>query len=138
MSTVNPDPHADGYLYEPARAVTANFPAAVDVPSVRQALADAGFGPEQTQVFVGAAGATQLDLKGERRGGWVEFRRTLERMYTETKIFDRIDRVLESGGALVVAFTEGDGSRKARAAEVLKSHGGEHVWYWGDLITENL
>src|SRR5690348_11439412 len=82
--------------------------------------------PSKVQVFRGEAGADQLDLKGERHGGWVRFRRELQQVFAdETEIFRRAEEVLRSGGVVVAAFTGGDAARKARAAGVLKSHGGQ-------------
>ena len=133
MSQVNPDPHDEGYVYQPTHAVTGDFPAGVDVQAVQRALADAGFGAEQVQVFVGEAGAAQLDFKGERHGGWVQFRRALEQLFAdETTVFDRAEELLQSGGVVVAAFTGGDAALKDRAVDVLKSHGGQPVRYWGE------
>jgi len=139
MSQVNPDPHDAGYVYEPTHAVTADFPHGVDVQALQRALTNAGFGPDQMQVLQGEAGAVQLDLKGERHGGWVHFRRELERVFAdETVVLDRAEEVLQSGGVVVAAFTGGDAARKAQAAQVLKSHGGQAVRYWGQFTIERL
>jgi hypothetical protein len=139
MSQTNPDPHAAGYVYEPTHAVTAFYPPGVDLPAVRRALGDAGFEPDQLQVFQGEAGADQLDLRGDRHGGWVQFRRALERVFAdEVVVLDRAEEVLRAGGGIVVAFTGGDDARKARAAEVLKAHGGQEVRYWGEWVIERL
>ena len=48
----------------------------------------------------------------------------------EAWVFDQAEEVLRSGGVFVAAFTGGDEARKARAVEVLKSHGGQGVRYW--------
>jgi hypothetical protein len=139
MSQVNPDPHAEGYAYQPTQAVTADFPGGVDVEALQRALADAGFAPEQVQVFRGEAGADVLDLRGDRHGGWVSFRRGLERVFAdETKVFDRVEELLRAGGVVAAAFTDGDADRKARAAEVMKAHGGQLVRYWGELTITRL
>ena len=139
MSTVNPDPHDEGYVYQPTRAVTARFPAGVDDQAVERALIDAGFRPDQLMVFEGKEGADQLDLQGVRHGGWVEFRRGVERLFTdETRIFDRTEEVLQSGGMVVAAFTGGDEALRDRAVEVLKSYGGEDVVYWGEWTIHRL
>jgi hypothetical protein len=58
VSQVNPDPHSAGYVYQPTHAVTANFPREVDVQGLQRELADAGFAPDQAQVFQGEAGAS--------------------------------------------------------------------------------
>jgi hypothetical protein len=126
MSRVNPDPHGSGYIYQPTHAVTADFPQGLDVEALQRALADAGSATDQVQVFQGKEGAAQLDLKGEHHGGWVHFRRELERVFAdETVVFDRAEEVLRSGGIVAAAFTGRDAARKTRAAEVLKSLGGK-------------
>ena len=89
------------------------------------------------QVFQGEAGAVQLDFKGERHGGWVQFRRGLERLIAdETTVFDRAEELLRSGGVVVAAFTGGDAALKDRAVDVLKSHGGQPVRYWGEWTVD--
>src|SRR3954465_9547575 len=158
MSQVNPDPHDEGYVYQPTQAVTARFPAGVDDQAVERALIDAGFPPDQLMVFEGKEGAVQLDLQGVRHGGWVEFRRGVERLFTdETAIFDRTEEGLMSGGVMVGAFTGGggtpkkrsggvmgaafaggDATLKGRAVEVLKAHGGQEVVYWGEWTIQRL
>ena len=139
MSRVNPDPHDEGYMYQPTHAVTARFPAGGDDQAVERALIDAGFRPDQLMVFEGKEGAVQLDLQGVRHGGWVEFRRGVERLFTdETAIFDRTEEVLLSGGMVAAAFTGGDAALRDRAVEVLKAHGGQEVVYWGEWTIQRL
>jgi hypothetical protein len=139
MSQLNPDPHKAGYVYEPTQAVSAHFPPGTDVRAIQRSLADAGFGADQVDVFVGEPGRDRLDLEGDRHGGWVQFRRYLERLFSNrTYVFDRGEAVLESGGAVVVVFTGGDAARKVRSAEVLKSYGPLEAWYWGLWAIEGL
>ncbi len=138
MAQVNPDPHRGGYVYQPTHAVTAAFPRGVEIETLQKALTGAGFAPDQLHVFQGQAGASKLDLKGEQHGGWVPLRRKLERVFEshESGVFDQAEEVLRSGGVVVVAFTGGDEARKARAVELLKSHGGQAVRHWGPKSME--
>lgn len=139
MSKVNLDPHDVGYVYQPTHAVSARFPTGVDDQAVERAFTDAGFSPDQLMVFEGKEGAVKLDLQGVRHGGWVQFRRGLERLFTdETVIFDRTEEVLRSGGMVVAAFTGGDAALIDRAVEVLKSHGGHEVVYFGEWTIHRL
>src|SRR4051794_29947623 len=132
MSRVNPDPHDEGYVYQPTHAVTARFPAGVDDQAVERALIDAGFRPDQLMVFEGKEGAVQLDLQGVRHGGWVEFRRGVERLFTdETAIFDRTEEVLMSGGVMVAAFTGGGGPPKKQGGGGGEGAGGPGGGGWG-------
>jgi hypothetical protein len=132
MSQVNRDPHSAGYMFEPTYAVTANFPHGVNVEALQGALTVAGFVPDQVYVFQGQAGAAELDLKGERHGSWVQFRRKLEQAFRayETSIAKQAEEVLHSGGAVAAVITGGDAARKVRAVEVLKAHGGRNMRYW--------
>ena len=79
-------------------------------------------------VFEGKEGAVQLDLQGVRHGGWVQFRRAVERLFTdETRIFDRTEEVLLSGGMMVAASTGGDAALErpgGRGAEIARRAGG--------------
>src|SRR5206468_5679655 len=80
--------------------LTARFPAGVDDQAVERALIDAGFRPDQLMAFEGKEGAVQLDLQGVRHGGWVEFRRGVERLFTdETAIRSEERRVGKEGRA---------------------------------------
>jgi hypothetical protein len=138
MTQVNPDPHGAGYVYQPTHAVTAHFPRGVNLETLQKARATAGLASDQLQVFQGQAGADKLDLKGERHGGWVQFRRKLEQIFEpyESWVYDQAEEILRSGGVVVVLFTEGDQDRKAREVEFLKLHGGQAVRYWGPKSIE--
>jgi hypothetical protein len=139
MSQINPDPHAAGYTYHPTHAVTAFFPPGTDAQALQRALADAGFADDQVHVYTGQEAVARLDLQGDRHGGWVQFRRELERLFAdETRIHDMAEGVLRSGGVAVVAYTGKDDDRKARAAEVLKSLGGLEVLYWGTWVIRGM
>ena len=139
MSQINPDRHAAGYTHHPTRAVTAFFPLGTDAQAVQRALTDAGFADDQVHVYTGEAGVARLDLHGDRHGGWAQFRRELQRLFSEEeRIHGMAEGVLRSGGVAVVAYTGGDDDRKARAAEVLKSLGGLEVWYWGTWVIQGL
>ena len=138
MTQANRDPHRAGYVYEPTYMTTAIFPRGVDVEALQGALTGAGFAPDELLVFQGEAGADELDLKGERHSGWVQFRRDLERMFHsyETWVFDQAEKALWSGGVVAAAMTGGDKARKGRAVEVLKALGGQGVRYWGPKSME--
>lgn len=139
MSQINPNPHVAGYVYDPTGAVTAFYSPKVNVEEVSRALEYAGFDADQVQAFQGEAGESQLDLKAEHHGGWVHFLRALERAFAdEVEILDKAERVLKTGGGMVAVHTGGDVPRKAQAAEILKSHGGHDVHYWGKWIIERI
>jgi hypothetical protein len=56
----------------------------------------------------------------------------------ETDVYKRADEVLRSGGWIVAAFTEGDATKKERAARIFKAHHSQEVLYWGEWTLECL
>jgi hypothetical protein len=135
MRRINPDLHADGYVYERTNSVTAFLPAGRDVHPILRALAEAGCASGAIDVFLGVEGAAILDLEGDKHGAWVRFWRGLENaMADEAEVYQRAEKVLESGGRMVAVFTDGDASRKNRAVEILKTHDGNEVTFWGNTI----
>jgi hypothetical protein len=138
MSLINPDPHRDRYVFEPMHVVTAKIPHEVDLHALQKAFTGADFAREQVHVFQGQAGANELDLSGQRHGGWVQFRRKLESVYLgyEAWVFEQAEETLRSGGVVVVVTTGPDDARKDQAAEILKSLGGNGVRYWGPKSME--
>lgn len=139
MSPINPNPHEEGYVYQPVNAVTSFFAPGTDALAIQKVLEDAGFATDEFRIYQGEKGADKLDLDGDRHGAWVQFRRSLEYLYAhETKIFDRIQALLTSGGLVAVVFTGVDEARTDRAVEVLKTSGGTETRFWGEWVIERL
>jgi hypothetical protein len=137
MTAVNPDPHQAGYVYQPTNAVTASFPCGQDHRGLLRELSEAGFKDERINVFTGEKGAAQMDVKGENHGAWVKFRLALEHAFAdEAKVHQGTDELLRSGGSLVVAFTDGDGTKKERAVSIFRGHQSPEVLYWGEWALE--
>ena len=139
MPRINPDPHEAGYVYQPAKAVTAFFDAGQDLKGMLNALSEAGFAKEKVDVFMGAQGAAQMDLSGDRHGAWVQFVRKLESAFVdESEVLHRAETVLKAGGSVVAVFTDGEAAQKESAAGILNAHHGQEVTYWGPLVQERL
>ena len=64
MAHVNPDPHAQGYVFIPANRVTGLFSSYDDLQGALRALEPLGFGPQHIDVFAGPEGAELVDLCG--------------------------------------------------------------------------
>jgi hypothetical protein len=136
---INLDPHEDGYVYERTNSVTAFIPAGEDVQPMLRALSDAGCASDTIDVFAGVQGAAKLDLAGEKHGAWVRFWRGLESaLADEAEVYQRAEKVLQSGGSVVAVFTDGDAGAKDRAVEILKTHHGNEVTFWGNMTIERL
>jgi hypothetical protein len=139
MARNNPDPHEDGYVYQPTKSVTAFFPAGQDLHAMLSALSEAGFASAKVDVFAGEQGAARLDSDGAKHGAWVRFRRGLEHAFAdESEVHERGEQVLRSGGSIVAVRTDGEATQKDRAATTLKTHHGAEVTYWGNMVIERL
>jgi hypothetical protein len=139
MSRINPDPHQEGYVYQPIEAVTAFFTAGHDLQEMLDALSKAGFGKDEVDVFMGKQGSAQLDLSGDKHGAWTRFMRNLEFAFAdEADVLHRADLVLKSGGSVVAVRTDGDSTQKENAAGILNAYHGQEVTYWGPLVQERI
>lgn len=137
MIKYNPDPHKGGYVYIPTRAVTAFFPKDHDISGVLKELSKAEFAEDRIEVFSGPLGELQLDLEGRRHGLWVRFVIALEELFTdEAQTLKKAEWYLQNGGRIVIVYTQGNEQLKHRAVEILKTHGGVEVQYWGSWVRE--
>jgi len=68
MAHVNPDLHAQGYVFMPTNRVTAVLSSYDDLQGGLRALDPFEFEPQPIDVFAGPEGAELLDLCGQRHG----------------------------------------------------------------------
>lgn len=137
MIRFNPDPHSGGYAYVPMYAVTAVFPAGMDLKGALRDLQASGFDEVRIDVFTKEKGEKQLDFEGKRHGLWVRFMRSLEDILGENAdFFHRAEAHLRNGGSIVAVYVDGDDDLKQRAVQILGEHGGVDLQYWGSWTRE--
>jgi hypothetical protein len=137
--SVNPDPHKEGYRFNPYNRVTGTFDSCDRIRTVLQQLPGAGFADKDVEVFVGEEGLQKLDFSGEKHGPMVHLLRTLERYIAdEDGLYEEAERTLHGGGALVGVLTGDDEAKKTRVADILRANGGHDVSFWGQLTVEKL
>jgi hypothetical protein len=102
-----------------------------------EALLAAGFAEAEVRVLAGAAGVRQIDAKGERKGLLARLFRLVDAMGEEREHTARHVAALEAGHFVVAVETPDDGA-KARARDVLATHGGHFISYYTRWTTEDL
>jgi len=147
MPQLNSDPHADGYVYTPEHCVTALFPPGTDMNAVRAAALSAGQGAglsdENVFVFQGQEGAAQIDIQAHKQGAYSRLRRGVDNVLSDQmQLLEQADRVLKNDGGAAAIYVgpadENDPHKAKRAANFLKVHGGQEVYYWGGLAIERM
>ncbi len=124
------------YKYHTSKVVCA-FKDKIGAEAARDALTKAGFDEAEIEFFSGLAGEHDLDLDGKYHGVFQHLRRGLEHfMRADSLQLDHYERCLLRGNHVVQVHTNHE--TKDTAHEVLKTAGGNHINYYGPLITERL
>ena len=139
MAHVNPDPHAQGYVFIPTNRVTGLFASYDDLQGALRALAPLGFDPQHIDVFAGPEGAELLDLCGQRHSVATWMLRNIAALVSDDAILlQQADAVLRAGGGVIGVLMDDKESMKDQVAAVLKANHAQMVHYWGRLTTERL
>jgi hypothetical protein len=139
MAQVNPDPHAQGYVFIPTNRVTAVFSSYDNLQEALRALEPLGFDPQHIDVFAGLEGAELLDLCGQRHGVATWMLRNIAALVSDdAALHQQADAILRAGGAAIGVLMDGKESMKEHVAAVLKANNAQMVHYWGRLTTERL
>jgi hypothetical protein len=93
------------------------------------ALAEAGFDPEETYLLCGQKGAERLDVSGRHHGLRGRVYRLVEWLSDEKELLFAAQDHLASGGLAIRVPAEED--RKANAARILGAHGAHGIVHFG-------
>ena len=89
-------------------------------------LAEAGF---EVEVLEGESGSAHLD-PGGNEGFWASIKKAASSLGDEQRVLERLDSAL-SDGRVVVSVEIGDRDGKD-AVSILRKHGGEYLWKFGN------
>jgi len=135
---VNPDPHAEGFQWQPTNKVTAIIDRLDDVFSAIRSLQHAGFSEKDLSVYLGKDGLAKLDVHGKGHGVLGRIIRAVESVTADQHPDKDAEAALKEGRAYITVSTDGSDEQKATAERVLKAHGAHGVRYFGRLIVERL
>jgi hypothetical protein len=81
------------------------------------------------EVMEGESGSRHLS-PGEKEGFWAALKRAAAALGDETRVLDRLDSELAEGNIVVSVDISGREGRQA--VSILREHGGEFIWRFGD------
>jgi hypothetical protein len=137
-ANLNPDPHADGFQWQPINSVTAIMDKMEDLTAAVEWLKRSGFSENDVSVFMGQEGLAKLDLRGENHGIAGRLIRAVESVTSDRHPDKEVEATLENGGIYIVVATNGDEQQKAVAENVLKEHHARDVHFFGRWTVEPL
>ena len=139
MTEVNPNPHAEGYVFIPTNRITGIFSSYDDLQETLRALEPLGFDPQHIDVFAGPEGAEILDLCGQRHGlaTWM-IRNIAALVSDDASSHEQADALLRAGGGVIGILMDDKESMKEQVVAVLKANKAQMINYWGRFTTERL
>jgi hypothetical protein len=135
FTSLNP---GDNWLTIPTDKVIGSVSTTEELKTAITQLNADGFGQEEIAVLCGQEGASRLDVTGEQHG-------LLGRLYRFVEKFGDMDlKLLKDyeeellGGHFVIAVDVNDDDERKRVTDILVSHGGHRVNFFGRWVIENL
>ena len=137
-TNVNPDPHADGFEWQPTNKVTAIVDRLDDVFAAIHSLERSGFSDKDLSVFIGSDGLAKLDVHGKHHGLVGRVIRAVESVAADQQPDHDAEAALKEGRAYITVSTDGSDQQKATAERVLKAHAARCIRYFGRWAVEKL
>jgi len=137
-ANINPDPHAEGFQWQPTNHVTAIIDDQDEVFSVIRRLKESGFSDEDISVFIGSEGLAKLDVHGEHHGMLGRVIRAVESVTADQHPDQEAEGALKAGLVYVTVLTDGSVEQKTMAVRSLKAHNAHNLRYFGRLTVERL
>lgn len=126
------------FLEYPAHKVVGIFKEWTEAQAAIAELSAAGFRPDQIGVLAGEKGAERLDASGERHGILAQISRFFQNFADlDAKHVARHEQELLAGHVLV-AVDGTEEPRRDQIRQLMKSHGGYFINYYGKWWVENL
>jgi len=128
----------DNWLTYPTNKVIGSVSTTGDLKAAITQLNADGFGQEQVSVLCGSKAASQLDVTGERHGLLGRIYRFVEKFGDmDVELLDDYKEELLGGHFLVAVDVENEDQSK-HVSDILVSHGGHRVNFFGRWTIENL
>lgn len=132
-----PDRNDDGFIRYPTNRIVGTIDSSEELQAAITSLLDAGIDKDGIEMLCGEAGAQRLDRTGKRHGLIAQLIRIVQYMGEEQMLLQHHEQELRAGHFLVSAPVSDEGS-KQQVRELLKSHGGHFIHYYGRLGIEDL
>jgi len=125
------------FISYPTNRVVGTINDSADAQAAVQELIEAGFNADEIDVIYGKEGMRRLDPTGEKHGLLARLQRTFLQLNEEPKhLRHHVDDVL--AGHFVIMVLAEDEDKQTRAGDILKSHGGHFINFYGRWTMQSL
>jgi molybdenum cofactor biosynthesis MoaF-like protein len=125
------------FISYPTNRVVGTINDSADAQAAIEELIEAGFSTDEIDVIYGEQGMRRLDPTGEKHGLLARLQRTFLQLNEEPKhLTHHVEDVL--AGHFVIMVLADEPEKQARAGEILKSHGGHFINFYGRWAMQSL
>ena len=142
---MNETPHRSAnseFTFDPTNKVVGSIDAAGDAKDAMRDLTAAGFATSEVELLTDQEGAARIDMSGEGHEAMVHVHifdstQKVPAFYDSPVIVRRVEEELRASHYLIGVVAK-DGEARERAREILKSHGGHFINFYGRFAAEGL
>lgn len=138
-----PHPSANSeFTFDPTNKVVGSIDAAGDAKDAMRDLTTAGFAVSEVELLTDEEGAARIGMSREGHEGMVHVHvydstQKVPAFYDSPVIARRVEQELRASHYLIGVVAEDEEARE-RAREILKSHGGHFINFYGRFAAEGL
>lgn len=138
-----PHPSANSeFTFDPTNKVVGSIDAAGDAKDAMRALTAAGFTAKEVELLTNEEGAARIGMSGEGHETMVHVHvydstQKVPAFYDSPVIVSRVEQELRASHYLIGVVAK-DRETRERAREILKSHGGHFINFYGRFAAEAL
>jgi hypothetical protein len=130
------------FTFDPTNKVVGSINAAGDAKDAMRDLTAAGFAASEVELLTDQEGAARIDMSGEGHEAMVHVHifdstQKVPAFYDSPVIVRRVEQELRASHYLIGVVAK-DGEARERAHEILKSHGGHFIKFYGRFAAEGL
>ena len=142
---MNETPHQSAnseFTFDPTNKVVGSIDAAGDAKDAMRELTAAGFAASEVELLTDQEGAARIDMSGEGHEAMVHVHifystQKVPAFYDSPVIVRRVEEELRASHYLIGVVAK-DREARERAREILKSHGGHFINFYGRFAAEGL
>ena len=142
---MNETPHRSAnseFTFDPMNKVVGSIDAAGDAKDAMRDLTAAGFATSEVELLTDQEGAGRIDMSGEGHEAMVHVHifdstQKVPAFYDSPVIVRRVEEELRASHYLIGVVAK-DGEAREQAREILKSHGGHFINFYGRFAAEGL
>jgi len=125
------------FTFDPTNKVVGSIDAAGDAKDAMRDLAAAGFATSEVELLMDQEAAARIGMSDEAMVHIFDSTQKVPAFYDAPVIVRRVEEELRASHYLIGVVAK-DGEARERAREILKSHGGHFINFYGRFAAESL